>query len=85
MLSEKDKEKVYFIVSKAILMRYDKALESYYEYKFCPEDIVKEVEKDVLKYFDSKEELKKYVIEKLNAMCDDCVLARTETHYFFYW
>lgn len=80
-----DKQKVSFIVSKAILTKYDRNKDDYDFYKFSSEDIVKEVEKDISKYFKSKEDLNKYVVKKLNAMCEDTLLARTETYYFFYW
>ena len=79
-----DKQKISFIVVKAIFTKYDKNKDKYGYYDFSSEDIVKEVEKDVLKYFESKEQLKKYVVNKLNAMCEDNLLARTDTYYFFY-
>lgn len=70
-----DKEKVSFIVSKEILSK---------EGQFTAKEIVNKVKNKILKYFKSEEELEKYVVKKMDSMCLDGLISRTDTYYFFY-
>lgn len=70
-----NKQKVSFIVSKEILSK---------EGQFTSKDIINKIKDKILNYFKSEEELEKYVVKKMDSMCIDGLISRTDTYYFFY-
>ena len=68
------KEGISFIVSKEILIR---------DGKFTVNDIFDSV-KDKITESISNENLKKYIKKKMDDMCEDGLIAKTETYYFQY-
>lgn len=63
-----------FVVSEVILNQ---------EGKFTVKDILDKVIDIILDQFDTIDALKKYIIEKLNSMCDYGLIGRTNVYYFF--
>lgn len=62
-----------FVVSEVILNQ---------EGKFTVKDILDKVIDIILDQFDTIDALKKYIIEKLNSMCDYGLIGRTNVYYF---
>lgn len=62
-----------FVVSEAILNQ---------EGKFTVKDILDKVKTIILDQFDTIDTLKRYIIEKLNSMCDYGLIGRTDVYYF---
>lgn len=62
-----------FVVSEAILNQ---------EGKFTVKDILDEVRTIILDQFDTIDTLKRYIIKKLNSMCDYGLIGRTNVYYF---
>lgn len=62
-----------FVVSEAILNQ---------EGKFTVKDILDKVRTIILDQFDTIDTLKRYIIEKLNSMCDYGLIGRTDVYYF---
>ncbi|MDY3121735.1 hypothetical protein [Suipraeoptans intestinalis] len=62
-----------FVVSEAILNQ---------EGKFTVKDILDKVRNIILDQFDTIDTLKRYIIEKLNSMCDYGLIGRTDVYYF---
>ena len=62
-----------FVVSEAILNQ---------EGKFTIKDILDKVRTIILDQFDTIDTLKRYIIEKLNSMCDYGLIGRTDVYYF---
>ena len=62
-----------FVVSEAILNQ---------EGKFTVRDILDKVRTIILDQFDTIDTLKRYIIEKLNSMCDYGLIGRTDVYYF---
>ena len=72
-LSAKLKFAASYIISDAILNQ---------EGKFLDKDIVNKVKLEVEDQFETEEELIKYVVKKLDTMCEYGLLGRTELYYF---
>lgn len=66
-------ERPSFVVSEVILNQ---------EGKFTVKDILDKVIDIILDQFDTIDALKKYIIEKLNSMCDYGLIGRTNVYYF---
>ena len=62
-----------FVVSEAILNQ---------EGKFAVKDILDEVRTIILDQFDTIDTLERYIIKKLNSMCDYGLIGRTNVYYF---
>ncbi|VTS73484.1 hypothetical protein [Streptococcus australis] len=62
-----------FVVSEVILNQ---------EGKFTVKDILDKVKTIILDQFDTIDTLKRYIIEKLNSMCDYGLIGRTDVYYF---
>lgn len=62
-----------FVVSEAILNQ---------EGKFTVKDILDEVRTIILDQFDTIDTLERYIIKKLNSMCDYGLIGRTNVYYF---
>lgn len=62
-----------FVVSEVILNQ---------EGKFTVKDILDKVRNIISDQFDSPDTLKRYIIEKLNSMCDYGLIGRTDVYYF---
>mgnify|MGYP000878179388 FL=1 len=62
-----------FVISEAILNQ---------EGKFTVKDILDKVKTIILDQFDTIDTLKRYIIEKLNSMCDYGLIGRTDVYYF---
>lgn len=69
------RENLNFIVSKEILTQKG---------NFTVNDIFNNVKNKMIESSDSSESLIKYIRDKMNSMCDDGLIARTETYYFQY-
>ncbi|MGP1489267.1 MAG: hypothetical protein ACTTIX_08665 [Peptoanaerobacter stomatis] len=62
-----------FVVSEAILNQ---------EGKFTVKDILDKVRTIIIDKFDTIDTLKRYIIEKLNSMCDYGLIGKTDVYYF---
>lgn len=62
-----------FVVSEAILNQ---------EGKFTVKDILDKVRTIILDQFDTIDTLERYIIKKLNSMCDYGLIGRTNVYYF---
>ena len=62
-----------FVVSEAILNQ---------EGKFTVKDILDKVRDIIQEQFDTIDNLTKYIIKKLNSMCDYGLIGRTDVYYF---
>jgi len=62
-----------FVVSEVILNQ---------EGKFTVKDILDKVRNIILDQFNTIDNLKRYIIEKLNSMCDYGLIGRTDVYYF---
>lgn len=65
--------KASFVVSEAILNQ---------EGKFTVKDILDKVRNIIRDQFDTIDNLTKYIIKKLNSMCDYGLIGRTDVYYF---
>ena len=62
-----------FVISEAILNQ---------EGKFTVKDILDKVRTIILDQFDTIDTLERYIIKKLNSMCDYGLIGRTNVYYF---
>lgn len=65
--------KVSFVVSEIILNQ---------EGKFTIQDILDKVKSKIKDQFETIDNLKRYIIEKLDSMCDYGLVGRTDVYYF---
>lgn len=66
-------QKASFIVSETILNQ---------EGKFTIKDILDKVKSIISDQFRTLDDLKRYIIEKLNSMCDYGLVGKTDVYYF---
>lgn len=66
-------KKASFVVSEIILNQ---------EGKFTIKDILDKVKNIIIDQFETIDTLKKYIVEKLNSMCDYGLIGRTDIYYF---
>ena len=66
-------QKASFIVSETILNQ---------EGKFTIKDILDKVKSIISDQFRTLDDLKRYIIEKLNSMCDYGLVGKTDMYYF---
>ena len=64
-----------FVISEAILNQ---------EGKFTVKDILDKVRTIILDQFDTIDTLERYIIKKLNSMCDYGLIGRTNVYYFLF-
>lgn len=70
---KKTNQNASLVVSETILNQ---------EGKFTIKDILDKVESIIIDQFETIENLKKYIVEKLNSMCDYGLVGRTDVYYF---
>lgn len=72
-MKKRTNQKASFVVSETILNQ---------EGKFTIKDILDKVKSIIIDQFDTIDTLKRYIIKKLNSMCDYGLIGRTDVYYF---